>query len=235
MNYEKIRNLIEFDTPTVANGLEKLELRDPTIGYTGPDIRCLMPEMGPKVGVAVTARMDTTTAGVDDPLSLWLDWVKAMKDAAHSDGEGNVPVFAVIESVGPRPRHTVTIGDGMGTIMQKVGAVGYVTNGSIRDLEGVREVPLACWAAGVSPMHGKIRWLDVGSPVVIDGMTVNPGDFIHADLNGTLAIPPGVADQVYDKAKEVREIEQDTFEKYRAMSLDDYLAERDDQTEPCEE
>jgi regulator of RNase E activity RraA len=234
MNFQNIRNLVEFDTPTVANGLDRLELRDPTIGYTGPDIRCLMPEMGPKVGIAVTARMDTTTAGMDDPAPRWLEWVKAMRDAAHSDGAGNVPVFAVIESVGPRPRHTVTIGDGMGTIMRMAGAAGFVTNGSIRDLEGVREVPLACWAAGVSPMHGKIRWLDVNSPVVIDGMTVNPGDFIHADVNGTLVMPPDAADQVYDKAKEVREAEQSIFAKYRTITIDEYLTESE-RSEPCEE
>ena len=63
MDYEKIRRLVEFDSPTVANGLELLEVQDPTVGYTGPDVRALMPELGPRVGIAVTARMDSTTAG----------------------------------------------------------------------------------------------------------------------------------------------------------------------------
>ena len=83
-------------------------------------------------------------------------------------------------------------------------------------------------------MHGKIRWLDVNSPVVIDGMTVNPGDFIHADVNGTLVIPPDAADQVYDKAKEVREAEQSIFAKYRTITIDEYLTESE-RSEPCEE
>ena len=65
-------------------------------------------------------------------------------------------MFTVMESVGPRPRYTVTIGDGMGTRMMLAGAVGFLTNGSIRDLAGVRDVPLPCWGAGVSPMHGTI-------------------------------------------------------------------------------
>ena len=51
MNLEKIKKLVEFDTPTVANGLEMLELGDPSAGYTGPDVRALMPELGPRVGV----------------------------------------------------------------------------------------------------------------------------------------------------------------------------------------
>ena len=32
MNYEKIKRLVEFDSPTVANGLELLEVQDPTVG-----------------------------------------------------------------------------------------------------------------------------------------------------------------------------------------------------------
>lgn len=219
MNFDAIRRLVEFDTPTVANGLELLEVRDPSFGYTGPDIRCLMPEAGPRVGIAVTARMDTTSPGMDDPHSLFDDWLRLMVEASDRHG-GNVPIFAVIESVGVRPRYTVTIGDGMGTFMRMAGAVGYLTNGCIRDIEGVRGVPLPCWAAGISPMHGKIRWLDVNSPVVIDGMTVHPGDVIHADENGTLAIPPNVADQVYDRALEVRRKEAALFDRLRAPEMD---------------
>ena len=45
MNIDNIKRLIDFDTPTVANGLELLKLRDPSLGYTGPDVRALMPEM----------------------------------------------------------------------------------------------------------------------------------------------------------------------------------------------
>ena len=228
MNIEKIKRLVEFDTPTVANGLEMLDVQDPSAGYTGPDIRALMPDFGTRIGVAVTARMDTTSPGTDNPGTLFYDWLNLIQEAAKGDGTESIPVFAVIESVGLRPRHTVTIGDGMGTMMTMAGVVGYITNGSIRDLEGVRQVPLACWGAGVSPMHGRLRWLDVNSPVVIDGMTVRPGDFVHADLNGAIVIPSQVADQVYDKAEAVHQREQVLFAKLRepGMTLDAYLKSR---------
>ena len=137
-----------------------------------------------------------------------------------------MPVFAVIESVGPRPRYTVTIGDGMATQMKLAGALAFLTNGSIRDLEGVQAVPMACWGAGLSPMHGRLRWLDVNSPVVIDGMTVRPGDFVHADANGALVIPPEAADQVYDKALAVQEKEGAMFARLSrpGLTLDAFLA-----------
>jgi len=73
-----------------------------------------------------------------------------------------------------------------------------------------------------------MRWLDLNIPVVIDGMTVRPGDFIHADENGALVIPSQVADQVYDQAMEVHQKEQAMFAELREpeMTLDAYLASR---------
>ena len=71
-----------------------------------------------------------------------------------------------------------------------------------------------------------LRWLDVGSPNVIDGMTVRTGDVVHADVNGALVIPPELADQVYEKALQVREREGKMFERYRApdFTIDKWLA-----------
>lgn len=226
MDVTKVKKLLEFDTPTVANGLGLMGVRDDSYGYTGPDIRHLMPEMGRRVGVAVTARMDTTSPGIEEWEPLFDDWLRMMAEAGKGDGGESLPVFAVIESVGPRPRYTVTIGDGMATRMRMAGAEGYLTNGCIRDLEGVREVPLACWAAGLSPMHGQLRWLDIGSTVVIDGMTVKPGDILHADVNGVVTIPADAADQVYDRAAEVAQKEAQLFARLRApgMTLDKLLS-----------
>lgn len=212
----------------MANGVGMLQIRDPCVGYTGADIRALMPELGTRVGIAVTARMDAMTAGTDRPASLFRDWARLLQETAHGDDGEVLPVFAVMEAVGPRPKYVVTIGDMMGTMMTMAGAVAFLTNGSIRDLEGVRAVPLPCWAVGLSPMHGRLRWLDVGSPVVIDGMTARTGDVIHADVNGALVIPPEAAPEAYDKALAVREREDTAFGKMRApdMTFDKYLRSR---------
>src|ERR1700674_2345248 len=113
MNVDLIKKLLEFDTPTVANGLEMLDVRDPSIGYTGPDVRALMPDFGARVGIAVTSRMDTTSGGHDNPPSLFKDWILLMREAALS----GLSIFAVMESVGPRARNTVPIRAGMGTLM----------------------------------------------------------------------------------------------------------------------
>lgn len=223
-----IEQLCAFDTPTVGNGLELLGVRDPSAGYTGPDVRALMPEMGVRAGIAVTARLDTTSPGTDRPsMDAFWDLLRTAERLSRgAGGEGGVPVFAVVESVGLRPRHTVTIGDGMGTHLKNAGAVGFITNGSIRDIAGVRAVPLACWGAGLSPLHGRLRWLDAGSPVVVDGMTVRQGDVIHADENGALCFPAELAGAVLEQAAVVRDKEARMFETLRqpGMGVDRYLA-----------
>ncbi len=223
MTLDNIQKLLDFDTPTVSNGVGLLSVRDPSIGYTGPDVRALMPEMGVRAGVAVTARMDTTSPGTDNPPSLFKDWLRLIRDAA----KGGMPVFTVLEAVGPRPRYTVSLGDGMATLMKMAGAVGFITDGSMRDLEGVREVGLPCWAVGLSPMHGELRWLDLNTTVIIDGMTVRPGDILHADINGSVVIPHEIADRVPEQALAVRQKEQTLFAKWRSPSytLDEYLNE----------
>ncbi len=219
MDWSKVKLLAEFDTPTVANGLELLAAQDPTVGYTGPDIRALTPDMGRQIGIAVTSRLDTTTAGTDRPDSLFFDWLRTIDELVHSCAGEPVPVFAVMEAVGPRPRHTVTIGDCMATQLKLAGCVGFITNGSIRDIDGIMNAKLPCWAAGLSPMHGRLRWLDINQPVVIDGMTVRHGDVIHADVNGAIVIPPATAERVYEMALQVQRKEQELFMQLKTQGL----------------
>jgi regulator of RNase E activity RraA len=221
MDLTNVARLIEFDTPTVANAVELLNVRDPSGGYSGPDVRALTPDLGRRVGVAVTARMDTTSPGSDRPsMDSWKEMLRLIQKTAQADSPQAVPVIAVIEAVGPRPRHTVVIGDIMAFMLRAAGAVGFLTNGSIRDLDGVRAVPMACWGAGLSPMHGRIRWIDVNSPVVIDGMTVRPGDVIHADLNGAVVISPDIADQVYAQGLVIQESERKRLAHLREVGLE---------------
>ena len=150
MNYEKIRRLVEFDSPTVAQRPGAAGGAGP--GRSGTPGRTSAPShrsSGPRVGIAVTARMDTTTAGTDKPGSLFNDWLRSIQRAARSAGAEGLPVFTVMESVGPRPRYTVTIGDGMATA-HDAGRGSRVFDQ--REASGTWpacvNVPLACWGRG---------------------------------------------------------------------------------------
>ncbi len=212
MNAKTVTQLAEFRTTTVATAINKMLLRDPASGFTGPDTRVLMPDLGTRVGIAITARLDTTTGGHDTPENEFAQWLDAGRELANSFSGGTVPLFAVIESAGQRPRNTV-IGPMIAAQMKLVGVEALLTDGCVRDLDGLRSIRMACWAAGLAPMHGTIRWLEFNMPVVVDGMTVRPGDLVHADVNGAVVMPAEVADKVYEQALVVKERDRSFYAK----------------------
>ena len=93
MDVEKIKNLVEFDTPTVANGLGLLGVRDDSYGYTGPDIRALTPEFGARVGIAVTARMNFMVRLVQGHGFVPMDPARAQASATKRVKVGYVDLY----------------------------------------------------------------------------------------------------------------------------------------------
>jgi len=51
-------------------------------------------------------------------------------------------------------------------------------------------------AAHVSVSHAYVHMVDFGLPVKVGGLWVKPGDLIHADHHGALAIPSEIADRL---------------------------------------
>ncbi len=100
----------------------------------------------------------------------------------------------------------------MATLMRTAGVVGMVSNGSVRDIAGIRSVPLACWGCGFTPMHAVLRWISLNDPVFIDGVLVKPNDVIHADENGVIVLPPADLKDVCGKIPVVVEKEQKLFD-----------------------
>lgn len=217
--------LAKFSTTTVATAVAMLELRDPTAGYTGSDVRALLPEFGARVGVAVTARFDSTTPGFDSPLDRLPEWLALMKKASVSAKGHTLPVFAVVEGVGLQPRRTV-MGPMIAAHIRLAGAAGLLTNGCVRDLNRLRGLGLACWAAGLAPMHGRMRWLDLNCPVKVDGMTVRPGDYLHADVNGAVVFPADAVERVYEQALAIKKRDVDFYKRMaKPGALDALLRE----------
>ena len=51
---DELAELRRIPSPTVANAVERLGVRDRREGVTGPGVLCLFPELGPLVGYAAT-------------------------------------------------------------------------------------------------------------------------------------------------------------------------------------
>jgi regulator of RNase E activity RraA len=164
------------------------------------DIRCLLPELGSMVGWAVTATVDSTTPGMKQDEGIWRAWAEAMAAAPK-------PVVLVFQDVGPQPRKSAHFGEVMATLSKRLGVVGLVTDGGVRDILEVKRLGLHYFAAGLVPSHGSPRLLEINVPVTLDGVRIEPGDLIHGDINGVTAIPLAIAEQVIEAAQRVRQDE----------------------------
>ncbi len=88
------------------------------------------------------------------------------------------------------------------------------------DLDEVRQFGFHFFAAGVHVSHGYAHLEDFNRPVRVFGMTVHPGDLIHADKHGAVVIPAEVAGEVAAAARRVDEAERPMIALCRAPELD---------------
>jgi regulator of RNase E activity RraA len=206
---EQLEALRRIDSPTIANAIETFEVRPHSQGFMGLDVQPLMPELGVMVGYAVTLTLDSQTDGVPFDNQVWWDVLKAIEASPK-------PVVLVSQDVGPRPSHGCHFGDGMATLTHRLGAIGLVTNGGVRDLAGVRALGFRFFAPGVVVSHGNFRLVSSGHPVEVSGVRVEPGDLIHGDENGVVLIPAEVADRVAAAAQAVWDEEAEAIGYYRS-------------------
>ena len=103
-------------------------------------------------------------------------------------------------------------GDQISGMMKNAGAAGFVTDGPMRDREGVLATGLPCWCTGLNPNspYGKGPCA-VGYGAVVGGTQVMSGDIIVADENGVVVVPFARIDEVAGKLAEVKAAE-DTLE-----------------------
>jgi regulator of RNase E activity RraA len=99
-------------------------------------------------------------------------------------------------------------GDYAATLYGALGAIAFVTDGAIRDVDQLREMRFSCFAAGTSVSHGNPRRITMDIPIEIDGMVVEPGDLIHGDVNGLLNVPLAATPDLPAQVEHVRATER---------------------------
>jgi regulator of RNase E activity RraA len=79
----------------------------------------------------------------------------------------------------------------MGTAMAAREFSGAVIDGAVRDTAYLKKIGFPVYAAGVTPstLVGHYKFIGSQVPVVIDGVTIHPGDVIAADNDGVVIVP----------------------------------------------
>ncbi len=111
---------------------------------------------------------------------------------------------------------TAAVGDRIAGMIKNNGGIGLVTDGPMRDLDGIIETGLSCFCTGLNPNSpynsGPAK---IGYPTEIGGKTIHSGDIIVADADGVTVVPFNKIDQVIEKLDRIIELENAMDEKVK--------------------
>lgn len=94
------------------------------------------------------------------------------------------------------------LGEIMMQLAKQRGAVGFVVEGAVRDVDAFREAAFPVFARGITQRGPyKDGPGEINVPVTIGEMIVNPGDVLVGDADGLVAVPAAEAADVLEKAK----------------------------------
>lgn len=211
---EQLDQLRRISSPTIANAIETFDVRPRLDGVTGAGVQCMFPELGAMVGYASTLAIHSNQPPAKRRRVNRRDYWEAMRNKSG-------PLVAVAQDLSETPGGAYW-GDVNSHIHQKLGCVGVLTNGTVRDLDEVSRmpVPFHFMARGVSVSHGWAHLEDFDCPVKVFGMLVRPGDLIHSDRHGAVIIPSEIAEEVAAAARKVEAGEKPMLDLCRAAEID---------------
>ena len=122
----------------------------------------------------------------DDPYGMEIDAIDSI-----------LPGEAVVVSTGGS-RRNAPWGELLSTAAMARGARGAVVDGLVRDVRRIQDLGFPLFAAGMKPVDskGRGRVVAYNVPVECGGVLIKPGDVVFADLDGIIAIPAGIVEDV---------------------------------------
>ena len=177
---EDLDRLIQWDTPTICNGLEFTDPERRAIGFTTEHMHAADRRLKPIVGLARTGTLRTREAPRGQVANR-LDWYDYVADA-------DLPTVVVLQDLDDRPGYGAFWGEVHTAVHHALGARGCVTNGSFRDCDMLKE-GFQIVGGRIGPSHAHVHVVDFGRPVNVFGMNVAHDDVVHADFHGAVVIP----------------------------------------------
>jgi 4-hydroxy-4-methyl-2-oxoglutarate aldolase len=196
--------LKNFDTPTIHNGWEQINARDPgrecfnlepTIDY--------MPEMGTMIGYAVTLVIEP---GNKEHARNGNAWSEYRRYVASVPG----PKIVVVQDL-DKPRTFGSVwGEVQANVHHQIGCTGVIVDGGVRDVPQMRAVGFKALARRLCVGHAYGTPVSWGGEINAFGCPVCPGQMILADQHGFLALPPEDEARLLDAVKFMDQLERRT-------------------------
>lgn len=184
---ELLEALAQLNASTLANAIETFHKRLRNEGFIDRTVHCLCPHLEPMVGYAATLTIrgsaPSTGGGSYPHRTDWWEYLLSVP----------APRIAVVQDLATRPGLGSLVGAVHLNILRVLGCVGVVTNGSVRDLPAAERAGFHFFAAGLAVSHAYVHIVEIGRPVEIGGLKIQPGDLLHGDMHGIQSVPLDIA------------------------------------------
>lgn len=182
LSHTELLQLKRWNTPTIYNGWEQITVAD--IAHDAFNLeptQDFMPQMGPMVGYAVTVVIEPSNA--------------AHKQNARGDDyrrylasvEG--PKIVVVQDLDKPAVLGSFWGEVNSNVHRALGCVGTITDGAIRDVDEMTNAGFKALAQRLCVGHAHVCAVKWDCEVEVFGRKIQPGQLIHADKHGFLAVP----------------------------------------------
>jgi regulator of RNase E activity RraA len=203
---KELEKLRQFDTCTLSNAIERLDIRPRNQGFISGAVTCRFPQLAPVIGHAATARMRSSVMPITGRCYYqhpnWWRYVASLAG----------PRIIVIQDTDESPGVGALCGEAYARISRALGCVACVTNGAVRDVPGIEALRFQLFAASVTVSHAYAHIIDFGAPVEIGGLQISSGDLLHGDLHGVHLIPAGAAGKLAAIAQQVLQGDRELFD-----------------------
>jgi regulator of RNase E activity RraA len=194
--HSTLLELKRWNTPTIYNGWEQITRHNAAAeAFNLEETRDFMPQMGPMVGYAVTVVIQPSNG--DHPKANPTAWSQYRRYVASQRG----PKIVVVQDLDKPHVIGAFWGEVNSNIHKSLGCVGTIADGAIRDVDEMTNAGFKALARRLSVGHAfscPIHW---GVEVEVFGRKIQPGQLIHADKHGFLAVPKGEEKHLLEAAR----------------------------------
>jgi len=204
LTHSDLLKLKRWNTPTIYNGWEQITGGDIAgDAFNLEETRDFMPQMGPMVGYAVTVIIEPSNPKHKENRGA---------GAAYREYVSNVPgPKIVVVQDRDKPRVIGSLwGEVNSNTHRALGCVGTITDGAIRDVDEMTNAGFKALARRLCVGYAHVVPVEWNCEVEVFGRKIQPGQLIHADKHGFLAVPKEDEDRLLEASKFMDENECNT-------------------------
>ena len=195
LNHNDLLNLKRWNTPTIYNGWEissKSERLSAIVNRE--ETRDFMPGMGSMIGYAVTVKCEPSNPEHTGNKEAWAEYREYI---ASIPG----PKIVIVQDLDKPETVGSFWGEVNSNIHRALGCVGTITDGAVRDVDEMCNAGFKAIARRMCVGHAYSTPVEWNCDVEVFGTKLSPGQLIHADKHGFIAIPEEDQAVIVDAAR----------------------------------